>query len=187
MSARLSVVGSAAACSGAMYAGVPIAMPSDVSDAPAASVEAESAFATPKSVTTAEPPERSTLSGLMSRCTMPRACAYASAFATSRRMLTVSCTVSSCSRASRARSDSPSTYGIVKYGIPSETPVVSTGTMCGCCSAALTVISRRKRSTLTAADSSGGSSLITTRRSSAASRATNTRDIPPPPSSRSMT
>jgi len=37
--------------------------------------EALTALATPKSVTTAWPSERSTLSGLMSRWTMPRSCA----------------------------------------------------------------------------------------------------------------
>ena len=38
-------------------------------------VDAVNAFATPKSVTTAESPEIRTLSGLMSRCKMPRSCA----------------------------------------------------------------------------------------------------------------
>jgi hypothetical protein len=60
-------------------------VPICVSVPPGAPVRAAlSAFAIPKSVTTAEPPDSSTLSGLMSRCTMPRSCAYASAFATSR-------------------------------------------------------------------------------------------------------
>ena len=71
------------------------------------------AFAIPKSVTVAEPPEISTLSGLMSRWTMPRSCAYASARATSCRRLTASVIESAPARESRARSDSPSTNGIV--------------------------------------------------------------------------
>ena len=59
-----------------MYAGVPIDVPTCVSVAPGADVRAALiAFAMPKSVTTAVPPERSTLSGLMSRCTTPRWCA----------------------------------------------------------------------------------------------------------------
>ena len=62
-------MGSPAACSGAMYAGVPSAMPIEVS-APVP-VESATAFATPKSVTSACLPENSTLSGFTSRCTMP--------------------------------------------------------------------------------------------------------------------
>jgi hypothetical protein len=73
MSARWSTLGSAAACSGAMYAGVPSATPSEVSDV--CPVDSLSALATPKSVTTAWWPEIRTLSGLMSRCTTPWACA----------------------------------------------------------------------------------------------------------------
>ena len=64
------------ACSGAMYAGVPMAIPTCVSVAPPADKrDAEIAFAMPKSVTVALPAESSTLSGLMSRCTMPWPCA----------------------------------------------------------------------------------------------------------------
>jgi hypothetical protein len=74
--------------------------------------EALMAFAIPKSVTTAVPPDRSTLSGLMSRCTTPRACAYASALATSRNT-PITSMIASGPRASRARRDSPSTKGIV--------------------------------------------------------------------------
>ena len=70
------------------------------------------AFAMPKSVTTAAPPAMRTLSGLMSRCTTPRWCAYASARVTSRRIPITSVTASG-PRPSRARSDSPSTKGIV--------------------------------------------------------------------------
>src|SRR5436305_1166207 len=77
MSARWSTSGSPAACSGEMYAGVPIDVPICVSVAPPDSVrDAEMAFAMPKSVTTAAPPDSSTLSGLMSRWTMPRSWAY---------------------------------------------------------------------------------------------------------------
>ena len=88
MSARVSVDGSAAACSGAMYAGVPSAMPIDVSAVPA--VASVIAFATPKSVMTADFPVSSTLSGLMSRWAIPFPCAYSSARATSRRMVMTS-------------------------------------------------------------------------------------------------
>ncbi len=76
MSARWSIFASPAACSGAMYAGVPIEVPTCVSVAPPTPVRAAlMAFAMPKSVTTAVPPESSTLSGLMSRWTTPRWCA----------------------------------------------------------------------------------------------------------------
>ncbi len=71
MSARASMSVSPIACSGAMYDGVPTAMPTVVSLSPPA---AETALATPKSVTTAWRPDSSTLPGLMSRCTTPREC-----------------------------------------------------------------------------------------------------------------
>ena len=129
-SARPSMSASPAICSGAMYAGVPIAMPDCVNVAPPPIVrDADNAFAMPKSVTTAVPCESSTLSGLMSRCTTPRACAYDSARATSRRMPTHAAIVSAGVVPSRVRSDSPCTNGIVKYGTPSAEPAVSSGTM----------------------------------------------------------
>ena len=49
--------------------------PSDVSAGVLRVGRGATALATPKSVTTATPPESSTLSGLMSRCTTPCACA----------------------------------------------------------------------------------------------------------------
>src|SRR5213080_153670 len=112
MSARWSTLGSALACSGDMYAGVPSATPSDVMPPCSALLEALNAFATPKSVTIALPPESSTLSGLMSRCTIPCSCAYASADAISRSMRMAWLTGNSPCRARRTRSDSPSTNGI---------------------------------------------------------------------------
>ena len=96
-----------------MYAGVPIDVPSCVIDVPNSVRDADSAFAIPKSVTTAVPPESSTLSGLMSRWTMPRLCAYCSARAMSPKMRRISTVVSGVGSPSRTRSDSPSTYGIV--------------------------------------------------------------------------
>ena len=92
-----------------MYAGVPIAVlpvtPIDV-------VASVTARATPKSVTSAWRPASITLSGLMSRCTMPCAWACASASHTSRRTSTTSATGSgpSCSR--RSRSERPASYGM---------------------------------------------------------------------------
>ena len=71
------------------------------------------AFAMPKSVTTAAPPDSRMFSGLMSRCTTPSACAYASARATSRRIPVDSANVSGPPFAIRPRSDSPFTNGIV--------------------------------------------------------------------------
>jgi hypothetical protein len=97
-----------------MYAGVPSDMPVPVSDVrPVAVDDDESAFAMPKSVTTATPPLSSTLSGLMSRCTTSCACAYASARATSRRMPSTSASGSAPAPRRRSRSDCPSTKGMV--------------------------------------------------------------------------
>ena len=63
-----------------MYAGVPSATPNDVSPPvtlPAVSERAlSSASLTPKSVTTATPPDTITFSGLMSRWTIPSFCAH---------------------------------------------------------------------------------------------------------------
>ena len=56
----------------------------------------------------AYPPESRMLSGFMSRCTMPRECAYASADATSRSQRRLSCS-GGVPAASRLRNDSPST------------------------------------------------------------------------------
>ena len=56
----------------------------------------------------AYPPESRMLSGFMSRCTMPRECAYASADATSRSQRRLSCS-GGVPDASRLRNDSPST------------------------------------------------------------------------------
>ena len=184
-SARWSMAGSAVACSGDMYAGVPSATPNDVRPPWSALLDAESAFATPKSVTIALPPESNTLSGLMSRCTIPRSCAYANAATISRRIRIASLTGNSPCRARRARSDSPSTNGMVKYGSPFASPAESSGTMCGCWSFAASRISRLNRSSDTCAAVSLGNTFTTTLRPSASSSATNTRDIPPPPSSRS--
>ena len=65
---------SPATCSGAMYPGVPNDEPGLVIVMPPATLlvrAASMALAMPKSDTTAVPPEMSTLSGLMSRCTTP--------------------------------------------------------------------------------------------------------------------
>ena len=96
-----------------MYAGVPSDVPTCVIVPPGACVlDAASAFAMPKSVTTAVPLDSSTFSGLMSRCTMPCACAYASACATLRRIARDS---SNGMRPAdnRARNESPRTNGMV--------------------------------------------------------------------------
>jgi hypothetical protein len=90
-----------------------MAVPSWVSVAPAGfSCAATIAFAMPKSATTAVRPESRMLSGLMSRWTTPRSCAYDSAFATSRRMSTA-CEIGTGPAARRARRLSPSTNGMV--------------------------------------------------------------------------
>ena len=84
---------------------MPSATPSDVSDDDP--LDALTALATPKSVTTAWPSDSSTLSGLMSRWTTPFRWAKESASTISRRILAASATGSSPSRASLLRSDSP--------------------------------------------------------------------------------
>jgi hypothetical protein len=103
-----------------MYAGVPSAIPVEVSVSAAPSAcsrrwsrDAASALATPKSVTSAIPPVTSTFSGLMSRWTTPFSCAYANALAISRSNRVASVTGISPVLASRARSVSPSTSGMV--------------------------------------------------------------------------
>src|SRR6185436_7925141 len=79
--------------------------------------------------------------------------------------------------------DSPSMYGMMKYGSPSTSPAERIGTMFGWLSFATTMISRWKRATETVAARAGLSTFTTTRRPSDASSATKTRDMPPPPSS----
>ena len=131
------------------------------------------------------PPASSTLSGLMSRCTTPFWCAYASALAISRKSRRLSLTGSSPWRASRARSDSPVDERHREERHALHLAGESSGTMCGCWSRAARAISRLKRSIETPAASSGGRTFTTTVRPSAVSFAVKTRDIPPPPSSRS--
>ena len=174
------------ACSGDMYAGVPMAMPICVRASPCPSVRAAfTALAMPKSATVAASPVSRMLSGLISRWMIPRSCAYASALATSRNTLTTSAIGNSRTRSIRARSDSPSIYGMLNHGSPCSDPTLSTGTMCGCCSRANNKVSRLKRSTFTTAANSLGSTFNTIWRRRARSSARKTRDIPPPPSSRS--
>ncbi len=69
---RASTSSKPIACSGLMYAGVPMAKPVPVNRSPPAAVTAR---AIPKSATTARPPVSNTFSGLISRCTTPRSCA----------------------------------------------------------------------------------------------------------------
>ena len=69
MSLRPSTGEAAVACSGLMYAAVPIGKPTPVSVAPPASPIAR---AIPKSATSAWPLETRMFSGLMSRWTTPR-------------------------------------------------------------------------------------------------------------------
>ena len=74
-------------CSGDMYATVPTAVPGDVSCGSGSAVRAEDAgaagriWATPKSRIPGPRAVRTTFAGLMSRCTMPAACAVSRASA----------------------------------------------------------------------------------------------------------
>lgn len=88
-----------------MYAGVPMLCPTPVSVTGAVVACAmRNAFAIPKSVTTAVPPEIRMLSGLISRWTMPRACANTSARPTSRKMQGTHSSATLCRAGMRARS-----------------------------------------------------------------------------------
>ena len=97
---------SPSACSGLMYAGVPMETPVAVSRSPGV---ASSARAIPKSATTASPSESRMFSGLISRWTSPWAWAYSSAPATCVAIRIASSSGSCRSRSSRARRVSPST------------------------------------------------------------------------------
>jgi hypothetical protein len=124
MSARRST-GFPLACSGDMYAAVPMITPSaviagDVKVGDAARSGAESAgaaaiaLASPKSSTFTTPSSRTLmLAGLRSRCTMPRACASSSASAICRAMASASSTGTG-PRASRRARSSPSTSSIAR-------------------------------------------------------------------------
>jgi hypothetical protein len=136
-------------CSGAMYAGVPTGRPSWVVSK---SVPASwRNFDTPKSrsFTVVVPPysARKTFSGFRSRCTMPLACADASA----ERMLPItpqtSLVVIAVALARRSASVSPRSSSITMYGSERCTPVSITSTMFGCPMAAAALASRAKRFT----------------------------------------
>jgi len=126
MSIRWSAAGSAASCSGAMYAGVPIASPTDVVPDPVGRA-ALSAFATPKSVTNAWLPSMRTFPGFTSRCTTPRACAWASASSTA------SSTVRIALQPAARPTDwsvPPSTSSITRYGVPALTSPCDAASAC---------------------------------------------------------
>ena len=115
-SAHISAGGPASPsnCSGAMYSGVPISTPKPVSRVVASSIRA-----TPKSATMTRSPEIRMLAGLRSRCTIPAACACASAPAI---CLPMSATRGQgsgpCSLISASR-DRPLTNSITIHGVPS--------------------------------------------------------------------
>ena len=116
-SLRPSISRSPVACSGLMNAGVPTAIPVIVRREPPSS-----ARAIPKSVTVARPVSASinTLSGLMSRCTTPDECAYASASATCIRILSTNAMGGRGSRMSRVANVSPLMSDMAKYTRPSR-------------------------------------------------------------------
>ena len=152
----------AAACSGLMYVGVPRAKPVSVSRLSPAAVMAR---ATPKSATTASSPSIRMFSGLMSRWITPWAWAYPSALRTWPTIFTAWSSDIWPSRASRCRSDSPSTYGMVYHSRPAVSPESWTGRMWGCARRAAILISWRNRSGPREAASSGRSTLRATGRS----------------------
>ena len=192
-SARSST-GFAEACSGGMYAGVPMMAPTDVKWAltdfsPAAGLglpESGSdmssfrSLARPQSMTTVSPnrPTR-ILAGLRSRWTIRWLWAYAIASATARRWGRRARRSSSV-RASSITSPSglPEMSFIAKKGSPvGQRPASCTGTIEGCCKRAVMIASRTNRSVSPASEES--SSLIATVRFSRVSWAFRMRPIPP--------
>ena len=117
-------VGVAAACSGAMYAGVPSATPSEVNADGAQRGDALSAFATPKSVTIAGAAREQHVVGLDVAMHDAASCAYASASATSLRMrmasLTGSVAVAREPRAQRFAFDER--HGVVRQAVRLDPP-----------------------------------------------------------------
>ena len=184
MSERPSTSGAALACSGLMYAGVPICTPDEVIHSFVAACVI--ARAIPKSATSTSLPRRRMFSGFTSRCTTSEECAYANATATSRAMRSASPIGSCRSRSSRARSVSPSTYDIAYHGARSNSPQSYSATMLGWCRRDRISISRRERSPLTEPVNSPRRSLMATLRSLRRSCATYTSPHPPRPISRSM-
>ena len=186
-------VGSPAACSGAMYAGVP-------SDVPTRDVERRASSPPPRRRRAdrlgdaevgdhrARRRDSSMFSGLMSRCTIALRVRVARARSpTSRRMrIAVGHRQRAVARrAARAatrlrRTASCSTAPRL------DSPAASSGTMCGCCSrAASSDLALEPLGARVPRRARARSTFTTTLRPSAASSATKTRDIPPPPSSRS--
>jgi hypothetical protein len=186
-----ATVASPAACSGAMYAGVPSTIPDRVSAGarsspsvePATSPSAQSIpRASPKSPTRTWPLcATKMLSGLRSRWMRPTSWAAASP------RPAASSTSSTAGRlrgvSIHCRSVSPSTSAIAMNGRPSWVPTSWTATTFGCESFASACASRRSRSPPWAPRCS---TLIATARPSSGSRARYTTPIPPRPSTVSI-
>jgi len=188
------------ACSGAMYAGVPItAFVCVRSDAPR--------FASPKSVTLGvkanglrepagsscvlspagshRPFARSTLAGFRSRWTMPRSCAAATPRAI-RATSAAAARGSSRPRASRSASDPPDRYSIAMNGAPACSPSSYTCTTFGCRTAAITSASAQNRAIETRSAAAAFRTVLkATSRLRVVCRARYTTPIPPRPSSAS--
>ena len=109
------------ACSGGMYAAVPISAPMTV--APSSATFPSRSRAIPKSRSLTSPPRvKNTFSGFRSRCTMPCACAEASVARTWSIAPTTSATGSRppVDRCRRASSVSPSSSSITRNAAPSS-------------------------------------------------------------------
>ena len=167
------------ACSGAMYAGVPM----NACDCVRSVVPR---FASPKSATFGSPSAvRSTFAGFRSRWTMPSACAAA----TPRAIFSTSTAASRSGMGpptSRRSSEPPDRYSIAMNGPPACSPNSYTCTTCGCFTAAITSASAQNRDTITGRASVARSVFSATSRFNLRSRARNTSPMPPRPS-RSMT
>ena len=117
MSLRAST-GSPCACSGEKYAGVPI------TEEVCGAVASDCSRAIPKSMTLTAPSRVTiTLAGLMSRCTMPWACAAASAPAILSPSSTACIGVGLPPPARNDASVRPSMYSITMYCVSPSAPV----------------------------------------------------------------
>ena len=169
-----------AACSGAMYDGVPMSVCVRVR-----SVACH--FARPKSATFGVPSAASsTLPGFRSRWTMPRSCAAATPRAT---FSTSSAAARGDMRGppSRSESDPPVTSSIAMNGHPAWSPISKICTTFGCLTAAIASASPQNRASAAREAPPRRSVLIATSRFSALWRARYTTPIPPCPSSDRIT
>jgi len=149
-------------CSGAMYCGVPIRSPARVIGIAVTSPCSSRSLAMPKSSTRTTSVWRPrwtsiTLSGLRSRCTMPREWASASDAHSCSQMASARPGTRAPSRVSTSRSETPSRYSIAMNRHPSASwPKSNSVTVFGCESRAASSASALKRRTMPGSAESSG-------------------------------